>query len=163
MKFWISLWMCVIGWVASGQSIVKFQIRNMGSVVEGSFKRFSLDIRWNATNPSASVISGKVQAESIYTGISLRDKHLRSSSYFHVSKYPEITFKSTKIEKSSSDGSFVVAGQLSIKGITKEHAFTMRIRPDGRREFTTTVNRRDFNVGGWSLTMADEVEVTVIE
>ncbi|GCD77043.1 hypothetical protein JCM31826_05250 [Thermaurantimonas aggregans] len=135
----------------------------MGSIVEGSFERFSLDIRWNATNPSASMVSGKVQVESINTGISLRDNHLRSSSYFHVSQYPEISFTSTKIEKSSSDGSYIIMGQLSIKGVTKDHTFTMRMRPDGRKEFTTSLNRRDFGVGGWSLTMGDEVQVTVTE
>uniref|UniRef100_UPI00391AE48F YceI family protein n=1 Tax=Thermaurantimonas sp. TaxID=2681568 RepID=UPI00391AE48F len=163
MKFWFTFGIWVTVAVAFAQSSVKFQIRNMGSTVEGSFDRFTLNIRWNASNPTASTVTGKVQVESINTGISLRDNHLRSSSYFHVKKYPEISFKSTRIEKSSTEALYFIIGQLSIKGITKEHAFTMRMLPDGRREFKTTLNRRDFGVGGWSLTMGDEVQVTVTE
>lgn len=152
----------VVPVVLWGQSAVTFQIRNMGSTVEGSFEKFTFDIRWNPSNPAASVVAGKVMVESIKTGISLRDSHLRSSSFFHASKYPEIVFKSSKIER-AADGTYVIIGQLSLKNVTKEHSFLLTINPDGRRVYTTTLNRRDFNVGGWSLTMGDEVQVSVVE
>lgn len=145
------------------QSTVTFQIPYMGSSVEGKFERFTLDIQWNSSNPTTSVVSGIVYAESINTGIALRDRHLKSSSYFHISKFPEISFTSTKIEKTESQRVYKITGLLSIKGIKKEHTFTMTITPDGRKEFTTKLNRRDFNVGGWSLTMGDEVNIKVVE
>lgn len=145
------------------QSAVKFRITNMGSNVEGIFDRFVLDIQWNSSNPANSTVSGIVYAESINTGIGLRDRHLRSSSYFHVSKFPEITFKSTKIEKGQNQGTYKITGVLNIKGLRKEHTFICTLLPNGQKEFTTTVNRREFNVGGWSLTMGDEVQVIVVE
>ncbi|MFN3951112.1 MAG: YceI family protein [Thermaurantimonas sp.] len=145
------------------QSSVTFRITNMGSTVEGQFERFKLNIQWNESNPAASTVSGIVYVESINTGISLRDRHLRSSSYFHVSKFPEITFKSKKIEKGREPGTYKIIGDLTIKDVTKEHIFVLSFTPGGGKEFTTTLNRREFNVGGWSLTMGDEVQVIVVE
>lgn len=145
------------------QGSVTFRISNMGSTVEGQFERFNLDIQWNESNPAASTISGSVYVESINTGIALRDRHLRSSSYFHVSKFPEITFQSKKIEKGREPGTYKIIGNLTIKDVTKEHIFVLSFTPSGGREFTTTLNRREFNVGGWSLTMGDEVWVKVAE
>ncbi|KFD38582.1 YceI family protein [Schleiferia thermophila] len=145
------------------QKEVRFEIKNLGSTVEGQFEEFSLDIQWNESNPLTSKISGSVQVESINTGIGLRDRHLRSSSYFDAKKFPTITFKARKIEQTAGRDEYKVIGLLTIKDISREETFTLHIDERGREIFTTIIDRRKYRVGGKSITMGDEVKVTVID
>ena len=55
---------------------------------------------------------------SISTNNEQRDTHLRTSDFFEVEKYPELKFRSTKIEKIDSD-TFDLYGELTLKGVTK--------------------------------------------
>jgi polyisoprenoid-binding protein YceI len=55
---------------------------------------------------------------SISTNNEQRDEHLRNADFFEVEKYPELTFVSTKVEKTGDD-TFNVHGDLTLKGITR--------------------------------------------
>src|SRR6266540_3684976 len=78
-------------------SLVGFRIRHFVSKVEGRFKDLDGTIWIDRANPSASKVELTVQAASIDTGVDARDNDLRSPNYFDVTKYPTITFRSTKI------------------------------------------------------------------
>jgi polyisoprenoid-binding protein YceI len=56
--------------------------------------------------------------ESIDTGVEARDKHLRTADFFEVEKYPEMTFKSTKVERKGK--AYILTGDLTLKGVTKQ-------------------------------------------
>jgi polyisoprenoid-binding protein YceI len=56
--------------------------------------------------------------DSISTNNEQRDAHLRNSDFFEVDKYPELKFKSTKVEKIDAD-TFALHGELTLKGVTK--------------------------------------------
>src|SRR5690606_13817664 len=68
----------------------------------------------------------KLTAEmiSIFTNNEQRDVHLRSSDFFEVQKYPQLTFTSTGIEKIDAE-SFNLHGNLTMKGVTKPVKLTM--------------------------------------
>src|SRR6266498_2962753 len=59
-----------------------------------------------------------VQAASIDTGVDARDNDLRSPNYFDVTKYPTISFKSSRIEPKGND-QYDVTGEFSMHGVTK--------------------------------------------
>ena len=76
-----------------------------------------------------------------------------SQFFLNATKYPEITFTSTKVEK--SDDGLTLTGNLTICGVTKEvtFPFTMRgprLDPFGASrvgvEGKMTLNRQDFGV-----------------
>jgi polyisoprenoid-binding protein YceI len=56
--------------------------------------------------------------DSISTNNDQRDAHLRQSDFFETDKYPELEFKSTKVDTIDSE-SFTLYGDLTLKGITK--------------------------------------------
>ncbi len=55
---------------------------------------------------------------SITTNNEQRDAHLRAADFFGTEQYPELSFRSTKIEKAGTD-EFTLLGELTLKGITK--------------------------------------------
>src|SRR4029079_12813039 len=65
-----------------------------------------------------SAIEIKIDAGSINTREPKRDAHLKSPDFFDVANHPEITFKSTKIDKAGK-GKFKVVGDLTMRGVTK--------------------------------------------
>lgn len=63
-------------------------------------------------------VSVTVAADSVYTGVTALDNHLKSADFFEVDKHPTITFESTDVRRSGIS-SVVMTGDLTIKGITK--------------------------------------------
>lgn len=97
---------------------ISFQIKNAGINVEGSFSGLNAIIVFDDKNPQTSSIEASIDANTIQTGITMRDNHLRKEEYFRVTKYPRILISTTKIEKSGTGykGYF----KLNIKGVTKD-------------------------------------------
>lgn len=117
--------------------------------VYGEFLKSKGEVILNNKTNEILKVEAKIDVNSIDTGISKRDKHLRSSDFFHAEKYPFIFFESSKIEK-IKDGGYKVLGNLTIRGIKKE------ISLEGKRkisaesdlffEATSIINRQDFGV-----------------
>ena len=97
---------------------VGFAVRHMMSQVRGTFGDFSMTIVKDDANPAGSSVDFKIQATSVTTANEMRDKHLRSEDFFFVEKFPEITFKSTKIEK-VSETEYKATGAFTMRGVTK--------------------------------------------
>jgi polyisoprenoid-binding protein YceI len=154
---------------------VGFSVRHMVSPVRGSFGDFAMTIVKDDANPSASSVDFKIQATSVDTGNEMRDKHLRSEDFFAVEKFPEITFKSSKVEK-VSDSEYKVTGEFTMRGVTKVVTLPVTFlgemkgmdgKPVAGFSVTTTINRKDFGVS-WNKTLdagglllSDEVTVEI--
>lgn len=90
-----------------------------------------------------------------------RDADLRSPTYFDVEKYPTMTFRSTSIS-AKDDSNFIVAGDLTIKNVTRPVTFPVQIVgiiPEGkgwRVGYTgsLTIDRRDWGIVDSRLTPA---------
>jgi len=57
-----------------------------------------------------------IKTDSITTNSADRDGHLRSNDFLQIDEYPEISFRSTKLERSGED--WKATGDLTIKGQT---------------------------------------------
>ena len=151
-----------------------FKVRHLVSKVSGGFNDFDGTIVADFENLDASSVEFTIQATSIDTKNEKRDGHLRSVDFFDVEKYPEITFKSSKITKIDGD-SYAVTGTLTMHGVSREITLTVDFLGEmtamgGTRagyELTTTVNRKDFGIswnraldaGGFVL--GDDVEINI--
>ena len=72
--------------------------------------------------------------------------------------------KSTKVVPSTVAGRYYMFANLTIKGVTKPVEFGFgAIAKDGGYLFDGTfdINRRDFGVGGSSVSMSDKLKVTL--
>lgn len=108
-------------------SSVTFKIKHMGlSNVAGSFDKFKASIDINYEQPEKSSVTASVETASVNTANEARDKHLRSADFFDVEKYPEISFKSTKV-KPLGDDTFEVSGNLNMKGVSKPVTFKVEL------------------------------------
>ena len=128
------------------------------STVTGKFKEFSGTIVYDDKDITKSSVTGTIKAASLDTGVADRDNDLRGANFFDVEKYPEIAFRSTKVEK-SGDG-LMVTGMLTLKDATKEVKFPATVNgpikdPWGNSRigfsFALEINRMDYGIS-WSKT-----------
>jgi polyisoprenoid-binding protein YceI len=134
-------------------SEVGFAVRHMMvSKVRGKFKTFSGELV-TGENPLESSVTAEIDLASIDTGAEQRDNHIRSADFFEVETYPTMTYRSTGV-RAHGDG-FVLDGDLTLKGVTKQVPLTLELNGFGpdpfggtRSGFTATaeINRRDFGV-----------------
>jgi polyisoprenoid-binding protein YceI len=172
MKNWISLILLVLVWnthtaqtpkIATSLS-VSFGIKNLGVTVDGYFKKGSAKIFFDTTQLTSSTFEGIMEANSISTGIQLRDKHLKDKEeFFDVKKYSAVRMKSVKIERSET-GVYRVTWELTMKDVTSKVVSLVYISyKEGQQQFKTkfAINRRDWHIGGKSLTMSDQVTIQI--
>jgi polyisoprenoid-binding protein YceI len=143
-------------------SSIKFKIKNFGITVDGTFKGLQGNFNFDPNNLTAATFEASLDANTVNTGNNSRDNHLRKDEFFGVQKYPRIKLVSTKIGNSSKTGSYVMNAKLTIKNVTKDISFPFTATPNGAdylfaAEFK--INRRDFGVGGSSISMADNLTV----
>ena len=80
-------------------SSVNFGVRHMlVATTRGKFTDYTVDATVDEQDPSKSQATVIIKAASVDTGQPDRDKHLRSADFFDVEKYPDIVFKSTRLE-----------------------------------------------------------------
>lgn len=148
--------------IAADKSSIGFAIKNFGVTVDGSFTGLSGTIIFDPGNISGAKFSASVDAKTVNTGISSRDNHLRKKDYFNVDEHAKLRFESTQVSKSTKDGVYVMQGNLTIKGIAKPVRFGFTATPvNGGYLFKGkfNINRRDFTVGGNSISLSDELQV----
>jgi polyisoprenoid-binding protein YceI len=159
--------------VDSTHSNVGFEVRHMGiATVRGSFKKFEGSI--DATG-EAPRLEGSVGVASIDTGEENRDGHLQAPDFFDAQQFPQISFHSTATD-AAADGQVKLAGEITIKGVTKPIELTGTLAQNGEDpwgnervglELAGTIDRRDFDLK-WNQTLpngnllvANEVKLIV--
>lgn len=140
-------------------SSVNFVVRHlMVSKVRGSFGAFTGTVTID-DNRLASSVTASVEMASVTTGDDGRDAHLRNSDFFDVENYPTMTFTSTQVRPDGGD--YVLVGDLTIKGVTKQVEFELEfdgVSPDPwggtRAGFSAEgeIDRRDFGLE-WNMAL----------
>jgi polyisoprenoid-binding protein YceI len=146
------------------ESKVHFVIKNFGIKIGGDFSNLKGSIIFDPNTLSIGSFNLSVNSNTIDTDNNTRDKHLRKEEYFHVEKYPLLSFISTKITKATVAGEFYLNGSLTIKGVTKTIEFGFKASPttngyNFKGEFE--INRRDFGVGSSSISLSDNLKVSI--
>ena len=101
---------------------IGFRVRHMGlAIVLGEFTDYTGTISYFPNDITKSSVQFTAKVASLDTGVKQRDDHLRSADFFEVEKYPEITFRSTRLER-KTEKTFIAYGDLTIKNVTKEIA-----------------------------------------
>ena len=155
-------------------SSIGFRVKHMGLVdVPGYFRDFSGTIKYDGKEVTKSSVEFTAKVTSVDTGVARRDDHLRKADFFEVEKYPDMSFKSTKVEKKGKD--WIVTGDLMMRGVTKQISFPITVAGFLKDErgtkigvtAETTVNRRDFgvnygsNLPNGAAMLSDDVKVVL--
>jgi polyisoprenoid-binding protein YceI len=162
--------------IDSAHSRIGFAVKHMViSTVRGKFNEFTSTVTVNEEQPEEAQIEVQISANSVDTGVQMRDDDLRGKNFFDVESYPTITFKSTQIEPLGGS-EYRIAGDLTIHGASKPIAVTGVVEgptmdPWGNDrvgvELVGRLNRKEFGLtytaaletGG--LVVADEVRLEI--
>lgn len=99
------------------------------SSVEGTFQKFDAAILTDEKDFNTAEITLRIDVSTITTGDINRDEHLKSDDFFDCENYKEITFRSCDIQEADSDGIHKLAGELTIKNITKRIILDVQFSP----------------------------------
>jgi polyisoprenoid-binding protein YceI len=139
----------------TAHTFIGFKVKHMGLIdVPGFFRDFKGTINYDAKDVARSTVEFTAKMTSVDTGIAPRDAHLRRDDFFDVEKFPDMTFKSTKVEKKGEQ--WYMTGNLTMKAVTRSVTMPINITgflPAGQRDggtmgvtAQTTINRKDFGV-----------------
>jgi polyisoprenoid-binding protein YceI len=120
-----------------------------------------------------SSISVSLPLESLDTGVAKLDEELKGPNFLDAAKYPTITFKSTKVEKTGENG-LNITGDLTVHGVTKPVTLNAKVNRIGIFEIpgvikaqaagfdaTTVIKRSDFGVTRYVPSVSDEIPVRI--
>ena len=106
--------------IDSAHSGIHFAVRHLViAKVRGQFSRWTGALAVPDGDFSQASVSVTIDATSIETGVADRDTHLKSADFFDVASFPELTFRSRRIEPRGGDR-FALIGELTIRGISRE-------------------------------------------
>ncbi len=137
-------------------SIIEFTVRHLNiSLVKGRFSDAHGTIDLDPQYPERSSVHAWVNADSIYTGSTRRDAHLRSADFFDVARFPTMEFQSNDFRLlDRSHG--LLSGNLLMHGVTQPVTFQVTYTGISRDPLTnawriglqavTTVDRRNFKI-----------------
>ena len=137
-------------------SVAEFKVKHMMiSNVKGQFTAVKGVLSLHETDVTLSGVEAEIEIASINTRDEGRDTHLKSADFFNADQFPAMYLKSTRITR-NADGDLVVAGDLTIRDITRNVEFVVHgPSPAGKDpwgntriglEATTKINRKDFGL-----------------
>jgi polyisoprenoid-binding protein YceI len=124
----------------------------MVTKVRGRFEDFDGAIHI-AESPEDSWAEAAIRTASITTHQEQRDEHLRSSDFLKIEEFPEITFRSTELER-AGDG-WKATGDLTIKDVTRPVELAVTFEGTNRNPWgvevafftaTTDIDREDWGI-----------------
>jgi polyisoprenoid-binding protein YceI len=139
----------------TAHSSIGFSVRHMVvASVKGQFGKFDVDATIDEANLANSSAIVHIDAASIDTRDPKRDEHLASPDFFEVEKFPELIFKTTRVEPKGDE--YRITGDLTIHGVTKPVTLEGEISGPVKDPWGGTraglsaqgkVNRKDFGMG----------------
>jgi polyisoprenoid-binding protein YceI len=140
--------------VDANESSVEFAVKTFWGLmtVHGRFDRFEGSYE---VGPDGTTIELTIDADSLDTGHATRDKHLRSTDFFHVVEHPQVRFTSTRVHYVTDDILHVV-GRLEAAGEVVLLEFPATVRRLGDEleiEATTTIDQRQLGMSTGRLGM----------
>ena len=98
------------------------------------------------------------------------NEHLRSADFFDAARFPNATFKSTRVE-AAGEGKLKVTGELTIKDVTRPVVLDATLNKAGVHpmtkaptigfDATTTISRTEFGVGAYAPNVGDAVTLRI--
>jgi polyisoprenoid-binding protein YceI len=107
----------------TGHSTFEFTVRQMRvSTIKGAFAGVIGEIHYDPDDVESSWVRVEIDVSTIDSHSAGRDESLRGERFFDVANFPTAAFASTRVEP-QVDGRLLVAGDLTLKGVTSEVVF----------------------------------------
>lgn len=127
-------------------------------------------IKVDNAKPANSSVNLTIPLSSVNTNVPALDKEFQEEAWFNAAKYPNITFKSTKVETKDKKH-FKITGDLTVKGVTKPVVLDAVLNKQGEHPMakvpaigfnaTTSFKRSDFGLGNYVPNVGDKITVNI--
>ncbi|MBJ9424688.1 YceI family protein [Acinetobacter seifertii] len=127
-------------------------------------------IKVDNAKPANSSVDVTIPLSSVNTNVPALDKEFQQEAWFNAAKYPNITFKSTKVETRDKKH-FKITGDLTVKGVTKPVVLDAVLNKQGEHPMakvpaigfnaTTSFNRSEFGLGSYVPNVGDKITVNI--
>jgi polyisoprenoid-binding protein YceI len=146
------------------------------SNVKGQFTAVKGVLSLHETDVTFSGVEAAIEVASINTRDEGRDTHLKSADFFDADQFPTMSLKSKRITR-NVDGDLVVAGDLTIRDVTRNVEFDVEGPSPAAKDpwgntriglaATTKINRKDFGLS-WNgaletggVLVGEEITITL--
>ena len=135
---------------------ILFFVNHLGfSNSQGEFHDYDGTIKFDRDNPENSEVNVTIRTESIDMDDNEWNNHMKNEDFFHVAKYPTMTFESTDI-KVTGETEGKITGDLTILGTTREVTLDTTFNKAGKHPYsgnyvagfsaTTQIERSNFGM-----------------
>jgi polyisoprenoid-binding protein YceI len=148
-------------------SLVEVRAKHMGiALLQGVFTRLKVEATIDENDVTKSTFAATIDAASLDVRYDRANQMFASEAHLDAERYPEITFKSTKIEPRGDK--YAVIGDVSLHGVTRVVTWDGTYNGEATDYFgnkvrgyslTTVIKLSDFNVHGGDGT--DDVRVNL--
>ena len=152
-------------------SRVTFYVNHLGfSNSVGEFKLADGTFSFDNDNWANSKVTVKLPVQSLELGTTEWNGHIQGKDWLDLSQYPDITFQSTKVEKTdASHGK--LSGNLTIRGVTKPITLNLTLNKVGEHFLrktqaagftaTGTVKRSEFGIVAYAGAIGEDVDLRI--
>ena len=163
--------------IDSNHSAADFSVRHMMiSTVRGEFTGIAGTVIYDPKDPAHDSVEVTIDCTTVNTGVAKRDAQLKGPDFFDVARYPQMKFKSIRVEAAGA-GKLKITGELTINATSKPIVLHVdgpspSIRdPRGNEKIglsaSTRISRKEFGItwnevmesGG--IAVADEVAISL--
>lgn len=127
-------------------------------------------ITYDPQNVGASKVEVTIPLSGMNSHVAKFDEHLRGSDLFDIAKFPDITFRSTKVE-AAGENRLRVAGDLTVRGVTRPTVLDVTLNKMGEHpmtklqtigfDATATLKRSEFGLGYALPAVGDDVRIRI--
>jgi len=120
--------------------------------------------------PTKSTVEATLPLTGLDTFVPKLDEHMKSADFLDAAKYPNVTFKSTKVTEAGK-GKLKVTGDLTVHGVTKPVTLDVTLNKVGPHpmmkvqtvgfDATAKIKRSDFGVGAYVPNVGDEITIRI--
>lgn len=141
--------------INSEKTVIDFKVTNMKLMtVKGTFNHVIGAVVYDESDITKSSVTANIEAKTVNTGNTNRDKHLITTDFLDAEKYNYIKFTTTNLV--IGDDRLKIHGNLTIRGITKNVVLDAGSKSEVEKQLkdkthcqitaTTDINRNDFGV-----------------
>ena len=140
------------------------------STPSANFTDIQGTIKIDNAKPANSSVEVTIPLSSVNTNVPALDKEFQEEAWFNAAKYPNITFKSTKVETTDSKN-FKITGDLTVKGVTKPVVLDAVLNKKAPHPMTkldtvgfnatTSFDRSAFGIAAYVPNVGDKISVNI--
>ena len=140
------------------------------STPSANFSDIQGTISVDNARPVNSAVNVTIPLSSLNTNVKALDDHLKNADFFDAEKYPNITFKSTKVQ-ALGQNKYKITGDLTVKNVTKPVVLDAVLNKQGIHPMTkaesigfnatTSFDRSAFGVGAYVPNVGDKITVNI--